>query len=140
MHSTTNEGKYFVAERFISTLKSKIYKHMTEKKKNVWTDKLDHIVNEYKNTCHRTIKVKPVDVKGNGEVNGEVGDLVRISKYINIFAKGYTPNWSEEGFVIKEVKNTVPWTYVTNYLNGEEIIGKRFMKKNYTKQTNKNLG
>ena len=52
--------------------------------------------------------MKPVDVKGNGEVNGEVGDLVRISKYINIFAKGYTPNWSEEGFVIKEVKNTVP--------------------------------
>ena len=94
MHSTTNEGKYFVAERFISTLKSKIYKHMTAASKNVWTDKLDHIVNEYKNTCHRTIKVKPVDVKGNAymdfskEVNGEVGDLVRISKYINIFAKG----------------------------------------------------
>ena len=62
--------------------------------KNVCADKLDHIVNEYKNTCHRTIKVKPVDVKGNAyidfskEVNGEVGDLVRISKYINIFAKG----------------------------------------------------
>ena len=146
MYSTTNEGKYFVAERFISTLKSKIYKHMTAASKNVCIDKLDHIVNEYKNTCHRTIKVKPVDVKGNAymdfskEVNGEVGDLVRISKYINIFAKGYTPNWSEESFVIKEVKNTVPWTYVINYLNGEEIIGKRFMKKNYTKQTNKNLG
>ena len=114
MYSTTNEGKYFVAERFISTLKSKIYKHMTAASKNVCTDKLDHIVNEYKSTCHGTIKVKPVDVKGNTyigfskEVNGEVGDLVRISKYINIFAKGYTPNWSEEGFVIKDVKNTVP--------------------------------
>ena len=94
MYSTTNEGKYFVAERFISTLKSKIYKHMTAASKNVCIDKLDHIANEYKNTCHRTIKVKPVDVKGNAymdfskEVNGEVGDLVRISKYINIFAKG----------------------------------------------------
>ena len=48
---------------------------------------------------------------------------MRISKYKNIFPKGYTPNWSEEVFVIKEIKNTVPWTYVINDLNGEEIIG-----------------
>ena len=53
----------------------------------------------------------------------KIGDYVRISKYKNIFAKGYTPNWSEEVFVIKKVKNTVPWTYVINDLNGEEIIG-----------------
>ena len=53
----------------------------------------------------------------------EVGDRVRISKYKNIFAKGYTPNWSEEVFVIKKVKNTVPWTYVINDFNGEEIMG-----------------
>ena len=51
----------------------------------------------------------------------KVGDYVRISKYKNIFAKGYAPNWSEEIFVIKKVKNTVPWTYVINDLNGEEI-------------------
>ena len=91
------------------------------------------MVNEYNNTYHRTIKVKPVSVKDNAyfdfskEVNDKdpkfkVGDHVRISKYKNIFAKGYTPNWSEEVFVIKKVKNTVPWTYVINDLNGDEII------------------
>ena len=53
----------------------------------------------------------------------KVGDHVRISKYKNIFAKGYMPNWSEEIFVIKKIKNTVPWIYVINDLNGEEIIG-----------------
>ena len=55
-------------------------------------------------------------------LNFKVGDHVRISKHKNIFAKGYTPNWSEEVFVIKETKNTVPWTYVINDLNNEEII------------------
>ena len=83
--------------------------------KNVDIDNLDDIINKYINTYHRTIKMKPVDVKNNAyidsnkEVNDKdpkfkVGDRVRISKYKNIFAKGYTPNWSEEAFVIKEVK------------------------------------
>ena len=78
--------------------------------------------------------MKPVDVKSNTyiysskQVNDKdpklnVGSHVRISKYKNIFAKGYTTNWSEEVSVIKELKNTVPCTYVINYLNGEEIIG-----------------
>ena len=78
--------------------------------------------------------MKPIDLKRNAyidfgkEVNDKdpklkVGDHVRISKYKNIFAKGYTPYWSEEVFVIKQIKNTVPWTYVINDLNGEEIIG-----------------
>ena len=58
----------------------------------------------------------------------KVGDRVRISKYKNIFAKSYNPNWSEEIFVIKKSKNTVPWTYVINDLNGEEIIGKFYEK------------
>ena len=98
------------------------------------------IANEYNNTDHRTIKMKPVDVKDNTcidfkkEVNDKdpkfkVGDHVRISKYKNIFAKGYTPNWSEEVFVIKKVKNTVPWTYVINDLNGDEIIGTFYEKE-----------
>ena len=52
-----------------------------------------------------------------------------MSKYKNILAKDYTPNWSEEIFVIKEIKNTVPWTYVINELNGEEIIGTFYEKK-----------
>ena len=67
----------------------------------------------------------------------KVGDHVRISKYKNIFAKGYAPNWSEEIFVIKKVKNTVPWTYVINDLNGEEITGSLFEKE--LQKTNQNL-
>ena len=55
--------------------------------------------------------------------------LVRISKYKNIFAKGYNPNWSEEVFVIKKIKNTVPWTYVMDNLNGEEITGTFYKKQ-----------
>ena len=127
MYSTHNEGKSVVAERFIRTLKSKIYKYMTSMSKNVYIDKLDDIY-------HTTIKIKPIDVKDNAYINADkeinnkdlkfkVGDRVRISKYKNIFAKGCTPNWSEEVFAIKKVKNTVPWTYVINDLNGEEIIG-----------------
>ena len=113
---------------------------MTLISKTVYIDKLNDILNEYNNTYHRTIKMKPVDVKDNAyiyfgkEVNDKdpklkVDDHVRISKYKNIFAKGHTPNWSEESFVIKKVKNTVPWTDVINDLNGEEIIGAFYEKK-----------
>ena len=59
----------------------------------------------------------------------KVGDRVRISKYKNIFAKGYTPNWSEAVFVIKKIKNTVPWTYVINDLKDEEIMGTFYEKE-----------
>ena len=103
MYSTHNEGKSVVAERFIRTIKNKIYKCMTSISKNVYIDKLDDIVHKYNNKKHRTIKMKPTDVKDNTyidfskEVNDndpkfKVGDHVRISKYKNIFAKGYTPN------------------------------------------------
>ena len=111
----------------------------------IYIDKLDDMVNEYNNTYQGIIKMKTVDVKdntyidsrelhSNKEVNDKdpkrkVGDHVRTSKYKNIFAKGYTPNWSEEVFVIKKVKNTVPWTYVINDLNGDEIIGKFYEKE-----------
>ena len=132
MYSIHNEGKSVVTERYIRTLKTKIYKYMTSISKNVYIKKLDDIVDEYNNTYHRTIKMKPVDVKDNTyidfkeEVNDKdhkfkVGDHVRISKYKNIFPKGYTPNWSEDVFVISEIENTVPWTYVINDLNGKEI-------------------
>ena len=140
MYSTHNEGKSVVAERFIRTIKNKIYKHMTSIPKNVYIDKLDDIVNEYNNTKHRTTKMKPIDVKDNTyidfgkEVNDndpkfKVGDHVRISKKENIFAKGYTPNWSEEVFFIKKIKNTVPSTYITDDLNGEKIIGAFYEKE-----------
>ena len=96
MYSIHNEGKSVVAERFIRTLKNKIYKYMTAISKNVYIDKLDDIVNEYNNTYHKTIKIKPVDVKYNTyihfkkEVNDKdpkfkVGDHVRIFKYKSIF-------------------------------------------------------
>ena len=116
MYSTYNEGKSVVAEIFIRTLKSKIYKYMTSISRNVYINKLDDIVNEYNNTYHTTIKMKPIDVKKINYKDPEfkVGDHVRIPKYKNIFAKGYMPNWSEEVFVIKNVKNTVLWTYVIN--------------------------
>ena len=144
MYSTHNEGKSVVAERFIRTLKSKIYKYMTSISKNVYIDKLGDIVDEYNNTYHTTIKMKPIDVKDNTYINADkeinnidpkfkVGDHVRISKYKNIFAKGYMSNWSEEVFVIKKVKNTVPWTYVINDLNGEEITGTFYEKELHKK-------
>ena len=92
------------------------------------------------NTYHRTMKMESVDVKDNTyidfekEVNDKdpkfkVGDYVRISKYKNIFAKGYMPNWSEEVFISSKFKNTAPWTYVINDLNGEEIIGTIYEKE-----------
>ena len=114
---------------------------MTSASKIVYVNKLDDIVNEYNNTYHRTIKMKPVDVKDNTYIDlmellsndndpkFKVGDHVRISKCNNIFAKGYTPSWSEEVFVIKKVKDTVPWSYVINDLNGDEIIVTFYEKK-----------
>ena len=129
MYSTHNEGKSVVTERFIRTLKNKIYRHMTTISKNVYFDVLDDIVDKYNNAYHRTIKMKLVDVKSgsfaefNEEYNEKdpkfkVGDHVRISNYKNIFAKGYIPNWSEEVFVISKIQNTVSWTYVISNLNG----------------------
>ena len=114
MCSIHNEGKSVVAERFIRTLKNKIYKYMTSISKNVYIDKLDDTVDEYNDTYHRTIKMKPIDVKDNTYVDFKkavndkdpkfkVGDHVRISKYKNIFAKGYTPNCSGEDFVISKI-------------------------------------
>ena len=140
MYSTHNEGKSVVAERFIKTIKNKIYKYMTSISKNVYIDKLDDIVQKYSNKKHRTIKMKPIDVKDNTyidfgkEVNDndpklKVGDHVRISKYKNIFAKDYTSNWSEEAFVIKKNRNKAPWTYVIDDLNGEEITGTFYEKE-----------
>ena len=139
-YSTNNEGKSVVAERFIRTLKSKIYKRTTSISKNVYIDNLNDIVNEYNNTYHNTIKMKPIDVKDDTYINTDkeinnkdpkfkVGDHVKISKYKITFAKGYTPNWPEEIFVIKNVKNTVPLTYVINDLNGEEITGTFYEKE-----------
>ena len=113
---------------------------MASVSKNLYINKLDDIVGEYNNTYHRTIKMKPVDVKDTTYVDFKnavnekdpkfkVGDHVRIFKCKNIFAKGYTRNWSEEVFVVSKIKNTVPWTYAINDLNGEDITGTFYEKE-----------
>ena len=139
MYSTYNEGKSVVAERFIRTLKNKLYKHMTATGKKVYYDVLDDVVNKYNNTKHRTIKMKPIDVKNNKRVyidehnekdsKFKVGDRVRISRYKNIFAKGHTPNWSSEIFIVNKINDTVPYTYNLKDLNDEEIIGSFYDKE-----------
>ena len=112
---------------------------MTVISKNVYFDVLDDIVNKHNNAIHTTIKMKPIDVTSDSytEYNKDfnkksskfkVGDHVEISKYKNIVAKGFAPNWSEEVFVVSRIKNTAPWTYIVGDLNGEEITG-RFYKK-----------
>ena len=133
MHSTHNEEKSVIAQRFIKIIENRIYKYMNSVSKNVYIDKLYDIVKKYNNTYHSTIKMKPAKVKSNKyidsskEVNEKIpkfkiGHNIRISKYKNIFAKGYTPIWSGEVFVIKKVKITVPLTYVINGLTREEIV------------------
>ena len=140
MYSAYNEGKSVVTERFIRTLKNKNFKHMAAISKNVYFDVLDDIINKYNNTVHRTIKMKPIDVTDDSyaEYNEDfnkkdpkfkVGDHVRISKYKNIFAKGYAPNWSEEVFVVSKIKNTVPWAYVISDFNGTPIIESFYEKE-----------
>ena len=139
LYSTYNEGKSVVAERFIRTLKNKLYKHMTATGKNVYYDVLDDVVNKYNNTKHSTIKMKPIDVKNNKRVyidehnekdsRFKVADRVRISRYKNIFGKGYTPNWSKEIFIVDKINDTVPYTYNLKDLNDEEIIGNFYDKE-----------
>ena len=140
IYAIHNEGKSVVAERFSRTLKTKHYKYMTSVSKNVYIDKLDDIVVGYNNTYHGAIKMKPVDVKDDTYIDFKkefsdkdpkfkVGDCVKTSKYKNLFAKGYTPNWSKEVFVVSKIKNTIPWTYVINDLNSEGIIGTFYEKE-----------
>ena len=116
MYSTYNDGKSVVAERFIRTLKNKLYV-------------VNDVVNEYNNTKHNTIKMKPKDVKNDNKrvyidehnkkgARYNVDNRIRIS----IFAKGYTPNWSKEIFIVNKTNDTVPYTYNLKDLNGEEII------------------
>ena len=87
------------------------------------------------NTYIDSMKLHSTQLHSNKDPKFKVGGHVRTSKYKNIFAKGYTPSWSEEVFVIIKVKNTVPWTYVINHLNSEEIIGTFYEKE--IQKTNK---
>ena len=143
MYSIHDEGKSVVAERFIRT---KMYKYMNSIS-NVYTDKLDDTVNKY--NTYSTIKMKPIDIKDNTytdfskkcndkDPKFQVCHHVRISKYNKIFAKGYTPNWSEEVFITKKVKNTVPWPYVINNFSGEKFFG-TFYEREFQKTNQEEL-
>ena len=111
--------------------------------KNVYINKLDLIVTEYKNIYHRTTDEKPADVKSstcidfgveksNRDSKFEVDNHARVSKYKTISAKGYTRNWSEEVFEIKKNKSAVPWMYVIEDVNDKKLM-ESFRKKNYKK-------
>ena len=118
---------------------------MTAISKNVYFDILNDAVDEYNNKYHKTIKMKPIVVGDDSfaeynrivfnEKSNEkdpkfkVGNHVRISKFKNVFAKGYTPSWGEEIFIIKKIENTVHWTFVISDLNGEEIVGSFYEKE-----------
>ena len=135
-----NEEKPVYSERFVRTLKNKIFKHMAAILKNVYFDALDDIAKKYNNKVHRTIKMKPIDVTSDSyaeynvysnekDPKFKVCGHVRISKCKNIFVKGYTTNWTEEIFVISKIKNTIPWTYVISDLNGEKSVGSFYEKE-----------
>ena len=139
IYSADNEGKSVLLKDPLGPCKIKFILYMTSISKSVFIDKLDDRVNKYKYTYHSTTKMKSIDIKQNTYIQSskeisdkspkfKIGDNVKISKF-NVFAKGYTPNWSEEVFIIKEVKNTVPWTYAIFGLIGDEIVGTFYEKE-----------
>ena len=125
----------------LSDLLKKIITYMIVVSKNVYVDKWNDIVNENNNTYHRTTKMKPADVKDNFYIDSskdvtdkdpkfKVGDHVRISKHKNVFAKGYTPDWSEDVFAIKEVKLQFHGDMLLIISMVKKLL-KHFMKKKY---------
>ena len=132
MYSTYNEGKYVIAERFIRTLKNKIFKHIAAISKYVYFDVLDDIVNKYTNTVHKSIKMKPIDdaddsyAEYNEDFNKtdpkfKVGTMLEFQNTKTFSLKDMLQ--IEKIFVACKIKNTVLWTYVVSDLNGEEITG-----------------
>ena len=154
MYLTYNEAKSVVAERFIRTLKNRIFNHMTAISKNVHFDLLDDIVNKYNNTVHRIINMDDYYAEYNGIAFNEdpsmelhsnkknpefkVGDKVRISKYENIFAKDYTPNWPEEVLLLIKLKIQFLGLMLIVIWIVKKLL-KVFMKKHCKKQIKKNL-
>ena len=142
LYSTENEEKSSVVERWIRTMKERMWKYFTDNNTNVYIDILPDLVEDYNNTKHSSIKMTPVEasMKKNEltvwrnlypdrlkptKVNPKfsVGDKVRISKKKKTFEKGYTTRWTEEVFTIVRVLHTSPVTYKITDLNGEEIDG-----------------
>lgn len=141
MYSTFTTKKAAIVERFNRTLKNRMWKEFSFRGTYKWVDILQSLVDDYNFTKHRTIKMKPIDVEPSNEqyllntvysntipIRGvkakfKSGDLVRISKYKHIFAKGYTPNWTTEIFKIKTVQPTNPVTFLLIDLDGHDIKG-----------------
>ena len=129
MYSTHNTGKSVITEMIIKRLKSQIYKKMTANDSKSY---LPYLVDEYSNYYHHSINKKPFNADYSAftekiETNSKapkfkVNYRVRITKYKNLFSKGYTENWSREIFIIDSVLKTNPWTYKNKDLKGEKII------------------
>ena len=128
MYSTYNEGKTVIAERFIKTLKAKIYKKMTANDRTSYLSYLNKLVDQYNTTYHYSINIKPINadyydltekIQTNPQASKfKVNDRVRITKDKNVFSKNYTKNWSREIFIIDSVLKTSSWTYKIKDLNG----------------------
>ena len=125
MYCTHNEDKSVIAERFIKTLKSKIYKKMTANNSKSYLPYLNKLkpINADYSASAENIETNPKAPKFN------VSDRVRIKKYKNNFSKGYTENWSREIFIIDSVLKTNPWTYKMKDLNREKIIESFYEKE-----------
>ena len=142
LYSTENEEKLSVVERWIRTMKEKMWKYFTDNNTSVYIDILPDLVEDYNNTRHSSIKMTPVEASKkkneltvwrnlypdrlkNIDINPKfsIGDKVRISKKKNTFEKGYTTRWTEEIFTITKINHTSPVTYKIADLNGEEIDG-----------------
>ena len=140
--STKSEKKAAIVERFNLTLKTRMWKYFTAKETNKWIDVLDDFVNDYNNSFHSSIAMKPVDARKEenegtvwynlygvhlittfGEPKYKVGDSVRISKYKSVFAKGYLPSFTEEIFKIKQIIFTQPIVYKLEDYQNEDIDG-----------------
>ena len=137
LYSTFGNSKSAIVERFNRTLKTNMWKRFTEKQTRRWVDMLDDLVDEYNNTKHSSIGMKPIDVdeddersimkklgrKGVGDIKFKVGDKVRISRIKGIFEKGYVGNWSHEVFTIVKVIKDNPVRYKIKDYNDEVIEG-----------------
>ena len=133
MYSTHNESNSVIAEKFIETLKYKIFKKMTANDSKSYLPYLNKLVDQYNSTYHHSIGKKPINADYSAFTEKmktfskapkfKVHERVRITKYKNIFSKGYTENWSREIFIIDSVLKTNPWTYKIKDLNREKIIG-----------------
>lgn len=139
-YSTFSTMKAAIVERFNRTLKKSMWKRFSFQGTYKWLGILDELIEQYNNTKHRTIKMKPIEVNDSNEqrllntvynyktnvpwkIKFNVGDYVRLSKYKHVFEKGYTPNWTTEIFRIRKILYTDPITYLLVDFEGKEIEG-----------------